>query len=172
MRDRLEQTLSGWNGKATDPLKIAYQTFCTQPDFFDHLIDLSEHQSCERGATWLFKYAFEHDTLKFSNEQSARHLAGISGFSHWETRLHLLQYLEHLTIPDEAETPLLAFILNTLKAENRFLRAWAYFGLALHAGRFPAHKRDAIDRLNAAKSRETAGSVKVRIRKALERIGS
>lgn len=56
------------------------------------------------------------------------------------------------------------------EAENRFLRAWAYHGLALHAERFPAHQTAAIDRLNEVMTRETAGSLKVRIRKALERI--
>lgn len=171
MRNRLEQTLSGWNGKATEPLKTAYETCCTQPDFVDHLIDLSEHKSSQRGATWLLKYAFQHGEAKLSRAQCARHLASIAAFSHWETRLHFLQYLEHLTIPDEAGAALQAFILDALGAENRFLRAWAYFGLALHAERFPDHEREAIDRLNGAMARETAGSVKVRIRKALERIG-
>jgi len=171
MRGKLEQTLSGWNGKATEPLKTAYKAFCSQPDFVDQLIELSEHQSCERGATWLLKHAFEHGSLKLSKEQSARHLSGVSGFSHWETRLHLLQYLEHLTIPDEAEATLQGFVRNALEADNRFLRAWAYFGLALHAERFPAHEPEAIDRLKQAMALETAGSVKVRIRKALERIG-
>ncbi|WP_420334731.1 hypothetical protein [Roseibium sp.] len=170
MRDELEHTLSGWNGKATQPLKTAYETLRTEPDLVDLLIDLSENQSCERGATWLLKYAFDRDPPTFSNAQSAQHLAGISGFSHWETRLHFLQYLERLTIPDDAEAPLLDFILDALAAENRFLRAWAYFGLALHSERFPAHRDQAIDRLNEAMARETAGSVTVRIRKALERI--
>lgn len=170
MRDRLQQLLSGWDGKTTGPLKSAYETLRRQPDFVDHLIDLSEHPDCERGATWLLKHAFDQGEPELSGERSKRHLAGMSGFGHWETRLHFLQYLEHLTIPDEAEATLQAFILDAVEAENRFLRAWAYYGLALHGERFPAHRREAADRLDKAMTQETAGSVKVRIRKALERI--
>ncbi|MEM8704414.1 MAG: hypothetical protein AAGF82_21545 [Pseudomonadota bacterium] len=170
MRAELEQVLSGWDGKATKPLKTAFTTFRTWPDLVDQLIDLSEHQSCERGATWLLKHAFEHGEPVLSRERSTRHLASLSSFSHWETRLHLLQYLEHLTIPDEAEASLEAFILDALEAENRFLRAWAYYGLALHADRFPDGKQKTIERLEKAMVQETAGSVKVRIRKALARV--
>lgn len=170
MRDRLEKLLSGWDGKATGPLKTAYETLRNRPELVDYLIELSEHPNCERGATWLLKHAFEQGEPQLSRERSERHLAGISGFGHWETRLHLLQYLDHLTIPDKAGTTLQAFILEALEAENRFLRAWAYSGLALHAERFPAHMREAIDRLDKAMTQETSGSVKVRIRKALERI--
>nr|WP_319384747.1 hypothetical protein [uncultured Roseibium sp.] len=170
MRDALEQLVCGWDGKSTSALKTAYETFHQQQGFLDHLIDLGDHQSSERGATWLLKHAFTHGEPKLSADRSARHLAALPGLSHWETRLHVLQYLDHLTIPDEAEMLLQAFILDAVEAENRFLRAWAYYALALHAERFPAHQAAAIDRLNEAMTRETAGSVKVRIRKALERI--
>lgn len=170
MRDALEQLVRGWDGKATAALKSAYDRFHHQPGFVDHLIDLSADQSCDRGATWLLKHAFSKGEPELSAEYSARHLAALAHFSHWETRLHLLQYLDHLTIPDEAERALHVFILETLETENRFVRAWAYYALALHAERFPSHRNEALDRLKEAMTSETAASVKVRIRKALERI--
>lgn len=170
MRDALEQLVCGWDGKTTSTLKTAYERFHHHPDFVDHLISLSADQRCDRGATWLLKHAFSRGEPKLSGERSARHLAALAHFSHWETRLHLLQYLDHLTIPGEAERLLHGFILESLEAQNRFLRAWGYYALALHAERFPAHQNEALNRLNEAMTRETAGSVKVRIRKALERI--
>lgn len=170
MRDDLEQLLCHWDGKATEALKNACEMFRAQPDFMDRLVRLSEHQNCERGATWLLKHAFENGEPRLSENRTARHLAAMPDFNHWETRLHFLQYLDHLTIPDDAEAPLEAFILDALTSENKFLRAWAYYALALHAERFPAHKRKATDRLEKAMVRETASSVKVRIRKALERL--
>lgn len=170
MRDDLEQLLSDWDGKATEALKSACEMFRAQPDFVDRLVGLSARQDTARGATWLLKHLFENGEPRLSESRTARHIAAMSDFSHWETRLHVLQYLDHLTIPHDAEAPLEAFILDALDSENKFLRAWAYYALALHAERFPVHKCQAIDRLNKAMMQETAGSVKVRIRKALERI--
>ncbi|WP_422041169.1 hypothetical protein [Roseibium sp.] len=170
MRDTLEKLVCSWDGKTTSTLKTAYERFHLQPGFVDHLIDLSTDQSCDRGATWLLKHAFSKGEPALSEKRSARHLAALAHFSHWETRLHLLQYFDHLTIPGEAERPLHVFILQSLEAENRFLRAWAYYALALHAERFPLHRNEALDRLKEAMTRETAGSVRVRVLKALERI--
>ncbi|MBG6208981.1 hypothetical protein IWQ49_003650 [Labrenzia sp. EL_126] len=171
MRDQLQQILASWDGKATTPLQEAYEIFRGEPAFLDLLIEFSGSKASQRGATWLLKHHFDRKGSKLTDDQSERHLAGLSCFSDWEAKLHFLQYLEHLKLSEKAEEPLRSLIDPELGSENKFLRAWAHYALAIHANRFPAHKEYAFRKLTTARECETAGAVKVRIRKALEKLG-
>jgi len=169
MQDGLERTLSSWDGKATAPLEQAYETYRNEPHFLEHLVDLCEAPTCQRGATWLLKHHFDRKG-QLSDELAARHLTAIPLFDHWEAKLHFLQCFEHLRISEDAKVPLNRFIESEVTSANKFVRAWACYALAIFALRFPEHKEHALDTLKQAGNRETAGSVKVRIRKALEKL--
>jgi hypothetical protein len=60
------------------------------------------------------------------------------------------------------------FLLACSREPNKFVRAWAYSGLHQLALDHPAYREQARAVLEAAKRSETAASVKVRLRKALE----
>lgn len=170
MRTQLAQILHKWDGKDTAPLTRAYSSFATAPDFTVHLVELCETEACERGATWLLKHHLEKSGDGLAEPLATRHVTFAPRFAHWEARLHFLQYFGHLQIPENVEHPLEQMIDDGLTSENKFLRAWSHYALAVFAQRFPAHRSRAIETLEQAGACETAGSVKVRIRKALEKL--
>lgn len=169
---KLQEVLASWDGKATDPLEKVYEACRHEPDFLDTLIEFARSPDCENAATWLLKHTFDCRHANLSPNQSARHLSGLAALSHWEAKLHFLQYLEHLHLSESDQEPLLKFIEPELRSGNKFLRAWAHYALAIHAECFPAQRQYAVDTLTRARDRETAGSVKVRIRKALKKLGN
>ncbi|MBG6174527.1 hypothetical protein IWQ55_002400 [Labrenzia sp. EL_208] len=170
MRTQLAQILRKWDGKDTALLEHAYSSFATEPDFAVHLVELCETEGCERGATWLLKHRLEKSGDVLPEQLATRHVTFAPRFVHWEARLHFLQYFGHLQIPENVEHPLEQMIDNGLTSENKFVRAWSHYALAEFALRFPAHRSRAIETLERAGACETAGSVKVRIRKALEKL--
>ncbi|MEQ9275410.1 MAG: hypothetical protein RIG93_14320 [Roseibium album] len=170
MRMQLAQIVRKWDGKDTALLEHAYSSFATEPDFTVHLVELCEIEECERGATWLLKHYVAKSRSGLPEQLAARHAAFAPKLTDWEARLHFLQYFEHLQIPEHLEDPLRQMIDSGLTSENKFVRAWSHYALAVLAQRFPAHKSHAIETLERSDACETAGSVKVRIRKALEKL--
>ncbi|MET1416163.1 hypothetical protein ABVF61_28095 [Roseibium sp. HPY-6] len=170
MRTQLHQVLSEWDGKDTAPLERSYASFQAETDLVGYLVDLGEDERCQRGATWLLKHHLEKSGSGLPEQLAAKHAAFAPKLTDWEARLHFLQYFEHLQIPEHLEDPLRQMIDNGLTSENKFLRAWSHYALAVLAQRFPAHESKALKILRTAGERETAGSVKVRIRKALEKL--
>ncbi|MES0812585.1 hypothetical protein ABLO27_24040 [Roseibium sp. SCPC15] len=169
--EALQSVLVSWDGKLTKPLEDAFAAYRSDPGFLNSLIGLSENESCERASTWLLKHHFDTKGERLSIDQSRKHLAILPHIRHWEAKLHVLQYLEQLELPVEAETTLNDFLTEALASENKLVRAWAYYGLATLACRFPSRKMSALELLTSAQERETAGSIKVRIRKALKKLG-
>ncbi len=167
---RIEDIIGQWDGKSPKPLEELFEECRANPAFPESLVDLCETSGMQTGATWLLKRHFDSGGPPLSDALEARHLAGLASFHGWEAKLHVLQYLEHLKIPEEARQHLTVFLRDAGTADNRFVRAWAYHGLALLACRFPDERARSRDILERAQAVETAGSIKVRIRKALARL--
>ena len=141
------------------------------PEFQAHLVDLCSIADCQRGATWLLKHDLGQTKASLPDDLSQRHLSTIHQILHWEARLHILQYLERLSLPETAKSDLSRFVEEAISADNKLVRAWGFYGLAILAVRFPDLAVNARRVLQQAQSTETAGSVKVRIRKGLEKLG-
>ncbi|MES0885019.1 hypothetical protein [Roseibium sp. SCP14] len=168
--ETLQSVLVAWDGKLTKPLEEVFAVHRADPDFLGSLIDLSENEACERASTWLLKHHFDTKGEPLSFSQTRKHLASLPHVRHWEAKLHILQYLDQLEVPAEAETTISDFITEALTSQNKLVRAWAYYGLATLAYRFPKRKKAALDFLTSAQEKEIAGSIKVRIRKALKKL--
>lgn len=170
MRDALSSILKSWDGKATAPLEEAYADFGNHPGFLITLTEFCQTEELQRAATWLLKHHFDQKQGPLARDLTALHIKSLPVLAHWETKLHVLQYLEHLTLTSDDEVALCAFVDRETSNENKLVRAWAYYGLATLAQRFPEHKTAALERLHAAQETESAGSIKVRIRKALQKL--
>ena len=170
MLDNLRTILSDWDAKRTEPLEAAFRKFHSDPEFLQSLVDLCEVTSCQSGATWLLKHHFDTTGTPMTPALTGKHLSTLHRIEHWEAELHIFQYLERLDIPADAEDTLDAFVENALSSKNKLVRAWAFYGLAVVATRFSAKKTLAFETLTAAQAVEPAASVKVRIRKALEKL--
>ncbi|WP_415714924.1 hypothetical protein [Roseibium sp.] len=170
MRDTLSGILKSWDGKATAPLEEAYADYRDHPGFLVTLTELCQTEEHQRAATWLLKHHFDQKKGPLARNLTELHIKSLPVLAHWETKLHVLQYLEHLTITSDDKVALCAFIDRETSSENKLVRAWAYYGLATLAQRFPEHKTSALEQLHTAQETESAGSIKVRIRKALQKL--
>ncbi len=169
-RKRIEDVIGRWDGKSPKPLERVFEECREDPLFPSTLVSLCDSIEMQTGATWLLKHSYDTGGRPLSEDLTAKHLAGLACIQAWAAKLHVLQYLEHLEIPEQARANLTVFIRGAGTAENKFVRAWAYYGLALLACRFPDERARSRDILERAQAVETAGSIKVRIRKALARL--
>jgi len=166
----LDTELAGLDGKDTTVLEKLYRDKAGDPDFPQSLITACNTQDLQRGATWLLKRHFDNKGAPLSQKQTSAHIGHLAGIEDWQAKLHVLQYLEHLVLPDDTEAPVSDFLNGAIRSEQKFVRAWAYSGLAVLARRFPDRIERTRQRLAEAYARETAASVKVRVRKALEKL--
>lgn len=165
MIDDLKAELAAWDGKNTQPLLDLYGNSDPTDLWLGALIQLSSEPDCDRGATWLLKHYLESGASLPAHLTRA-HLGNLAPLSHWEATLHVLQYLDKLRIPDAAKPALLTFVKSSLSSDARLVRAWAYYAFAVLACRFPEIKKEALAVFTDAEQAETAGSIKVRLRKA------
>ncbi len=168
MTRSLRTNVSEWNGKDTAVLERLFNARSGDPEFLPELVQLCSDTDLQRGATWLLKHFLEKKGRSLSAALTRTHLAQLPHIGDWQARLHVLQYLEHLDLQANAEKPVSDFLETTLTSDNKFVRAWAWYGLAVLAHNFPRRAEHTVQRLTGEIARETAGSVKVRIRKALK----
>ncbi|GAB6041913.1 hypothetical protein [Endothiovibrio diazotrophicus] len=165
----LKTALDGWNGKDTATLASLYEEMAGDARLFSRLAD-----SIERGgtvqiaATWLIKHHIEQGHAPSPAE--SRELLGRSeALDPWQSRLHLLQMIEHLSLDEVEQRPLEHFIRQALADRNKFVRAWAYHAFHHLARRFPAYRREALQ-LEEMALRDEPPAVKARVRR-LRRLG-
>ncbi|ASP35075.1 hypothetical protein [Labrenzia sp. VG12] len=170
MTQTLFSFLSQWDGKDTKSLTGLFHDEAGNPEFLNSMVRMAALEECQRGATWLLKHHFDGGGVAPSEELAQQHISQVADTGDWQTRLHVLQYLEHLDLPDDSEALQSEFVEASLKSEKPFVRAWAWHALCVLAERFPGRNQATRRRLSEALSRETAASVKVRIRKALQRL--
>jgi len=168
----LDKELAAWDGKDTAILEKLFRENSGDQEFLPFLVGSCDKRDLQRGATWLIKHHFDRRGAPLSADLTRLHVAQFAGFHDWQARLHVLQYLEHLDLPDDAEAPVSDFLNETRHSDQKFVRAWTYWGLAVLAQRFPDRARKTGQLLAEAQTRETAASVKVRIRKALDLLPS
>lgn len=96
-----------------------------------HLIDFAAQADPlpQVAATGLLK-RYREAGAAFPEALSLRLLDLLPGAVRWEARLHLLQMLPSLPIPENRAATLKEFLETCLAGKkNRFIRAWAYAGL-------------------------------------------
>ena len=122
------------------------------------------HSGFQIGATWLIK-----DLLERGAKPPAR-FGGtlISLLKHVQAedaKLHVLQSLPYVELPPSQHKSLFAMLRGLLKLEHKFVRAWAYNGLAMVANAAPSYRSEVRALFNTAEKKEAA-SVRARIRHA------
>lgn len=171
MSSDLRQPLSSWDTKATQPLIDLYQAAAHTDSWLSQLAALCRDPECERAATWLLKHHLETGGRGLPEDLIGTHLQDLPKLRHWEAQLHGLQYLERLTWPDTARDAVHEFIGSAISSDNKLVRAWGYYTFAVFAEHYPDARQDVADYLEKAHETEKAASIKVRLRKAFERLG-
>ena len=94
-------------------------------------------------------------------------MAVLESGGHWQARLHALQMLESLSVGEDEAEALWTLLLGQLQTDKKFIRAWAYHGLALLADGQPRYRKRAATRLR--RTQGEAASVRARIRRLRKR---
>lgn len=166
----LETEIAAYDGKHKDVLEAIAARLPPGGGAVRDLTALARRDDAklQAGATWLLKH-FQEKGLAFSAQQSGALLALLGEVSHWEARLHLLQILPALTLPEERKAALYRLLTgsNYLQAPNKFVRAWTYNALAILATRFP-ELRGKVALLLISAQEDEAASVRARLRSVMK----
>jgi len=161
----LEESAS-WDGKSATALQSTYERHSDDEDFLATILEHIADVELQRAATWLLKRHLEAGN-SLSPGDSRAILGVLSDQEHWESRLHLLQCLPYLDIPEDQSAGLEQFLDSCLESDNKFLRAWAYNGFNELALRLPSY-RDEVNLMLARAVESEAASVRARIRNILK----
>jgi hypothetical protein len=152
-----------WNVKASESIDDLYFSLVDQPDFEDRLISaLAGDEEVHRGATWLLKHHLEHKN-QLSGDQVSLIFSQLESLKNWEAKLHILECLPYLVIPENHRNGVEKFVRSCLLEINKFVRAWAYNAMYELACQYPELQPEAEVIFEAA-SGDEAASVKARVR--------
>ena len=121
-----------------------------------------EEQTIQAGATWLLKRLAE-DHVRFNSAHLIALFGSVSELTHWISKLHVCQMLQHVAIPEESQRNVAWFLERNLWDENKFLRAWSYNGFYELAKQHEKYIAYAMEQLERGET-DKAASVKARIR--------
>lgn len=158
----MAEKISQWSGRSTQDMRIIYNAYSKASNFVPSLIKLLHEPQSQTGATWLLKHYLETDGT-LTPEQNSGFFLSLHELENWESKLHMLQCLSHVTIAQIHCARLEEFLLACLEDKNKFVRAWAYNGFFHLAKQHPKYQSEVEKRLEDAKENEAA-SIRARIR--------
>ncbi len=158
----LQDDIQAWDKKSKQDILGVYNRHSGDADFICCLLDLSKHEDCSEGATWLLKHALENGFEL--NDQQIDGFCGLIEFTlQWQSILHILQILPYITVPAAHKNKMMAFVCQHTEDENKFVRAWAYNGLYELANTYPEYREGLSVVFDAAEDTEPP-AIKARIR--------
>ena len=164
--------LSAFDGKHTEVLEALAARLSPRPALVRDLCALAKQDEAklQSAATWLLK-RFHEQGYAYSEGEIAMLLDLLGSVGPWEAKLHLLQMLPGLAVPEDRKAGLWRLCKgeNFLQSPNKFLRAWSYNALAVLATQHPAYRKDAAALLAAGREGEAA-SVRARIRNIVKEL--
>jgi len=137
----IEKKLSGWDGKSADFINFLYECHARESGFTSEIIRLIEQEAYQKGATWLLKKYFEAGN-SLTLEQSNKIYSLLPQLKLWEVKLHVLQCIPYMPIPQTKKKMLEAFLRKTLIDQNKFVRAWSYNGFYQLSLQYPEYQQE------------------------------
>jgi len=163
----ISKDLAAWDGKSAADMGDIYDRYCREPSFVSEIIELTKQQPLQSGTTWLLKRHMENTgVLDAAAINEVCQL--LPKLVHWEAKLHVLQCLPSMPIPEVHKTGVETFLRKCLEDDAKFVRAWAYNGFYELAVQYPEYQDEASRLLDDALGHEPA-SVQARIRKVLKK---
>ena len=168
MTTTLSEEIASWDGRSVAVLGSIYERHSGEEGFVANILaDISDVE-LQRAATWLLKnYLEEGNSLSTAGCRAI--LGSLSVQEHWESKLHVLQCLPYLEIPESDSIDLENFLDACLESDRKFVRAWAYNGFNELALRFPRH-REKVDGMLARAGESESAAVRARIRNIRKRL--
>ena len=163
----LSEEIGAWDGKSAAALQSIHERHRAEAGFVETLLAHMADVELQRAATWLLKKHLETGN-SLSTSACRTVLGALSVQEHWESKLHMLQCLPYLEIPEDESAGLEKFLEACLESDRKFVRAWAYNGFNELSLRFPRY-RERVDGLLVRAGVSEAASVRARIRNILKR---
>ncbi len=156
--------LDQYDGKRIAPFKEIADELMVRPDALEHVVSIidSEHEHSNVGGTWILKRLIELG-LETPDGLCTDIARWLKSFPEKDARLHLLQILDRIELPEHCNERIFALASNFTKDRNTLVRAWAYNAIALVGVVSPEYKDNALEKLKAAASTD-APSANARIR--------
>jgi len=163
----IQDELAAWDGKSAHHIGKIYNNYNNKVVFLHNVIELMAQAKCQKAASWLLKHHLENDNkINLPETQSVFKL--LHTLDHWESKLHVLQSLPFLNIPNDYKTALEHFLRDCLTQTNKFIRAWAYNGFYELAKQYPEYEEETRLFFDMA-MRDEAPSVRARIRNIMKK---
>jgi hypothetical protein len=164
----LKSDIESWDTKSTLAITRVYAKHMDRAQFLPELIDLIPLPTTEIGATWILKHHLDEDSSPLPDQLIQEVYKHLPKLTHWESKLHILQIMEHLPIPSKHKASTLNFINNCKSSDNKFVRAWSYHGQYQLALNFPKLRDQARSEILHASEHDEAASVRARCRQLLK----
>ncbi|WP_300055551.1 hypothetical protein [uncultured Roseobacter sp.] len=162
----LATALGDWDGASASALAEIYCNHSGEPEFLLSLLEACRSPETEGAATWLIKHHCEQSEAPLPPQMVATLYALLPGFTDWAAQLHILQCVDHLSIPPEAADTVMDFLTRAATSERKLVCAWSLYAAAQLAVQHPDHRPAARALLDTASARGHSGAVAVRLRKA------
>lgn len=163
----VEQDIARWDGKSADAIRQIYDRHASSSSFVPDILELMQQESLQNGATWLLKRHVENTGCPDPSAVAVIY-AALPLLAHWETKLHILQVIPSLPIPEAHRPAVETFLRECLVSDAKFVRAWAYGGFYELAARHPQYQEEAGQIFEVAMGEEPA-SVRARVRKVMSK---
>lgn len=160
----LIDALAEFDGRHVGPLEEVAERCAGASGACDELL-IACHSDVEKlqvAASWVLKRLLEQ-AVELSEGQTRELLKLLGRVSVWEAELHLLQAMDYLRVPSRGAKIVFDTVENKLISNQKFVRAWAYSGVALIADQHPRF-RDRAALLLAKSDADEAASVRARVR--------
>ncbi|MCP4379831.1 MAG: hypothetical protein GY798_00110 [Hyphomicrobiales bacterium] len=164
----LKTDIAGWDEKPSDDIRRIYQRYSRRPSFGSNVVALLSDPLLQSGATWLLKHHLATGWSDISSADITAIYESLPAIEGWQARLHVLQSIRYLPIPESHASVVERFAQNAVFDTVKFVRAWGYDAWHQLAVQHPDYRQHVAHMLADALASETAASVKVRIRKALD----
>ncbi len=167
----LVDELSKFDGKRTASLHGLAERLLNRKENVSELIALaaSDRESIQSAATWVLKNVNELN-YQFSKTQTNSLVRLLDKLTRWDAKLHVLQILPDLSLPAQEYDKLHIHLKSFVTAENKFIRAWAYNGLAV-LGDQQSSLRLVINSMLKQAQQDPAPSVRARVRNVCKSLG-
>lgn len=166
--DDLLAAMRGWDRKSATALRSLYICHNTAPAFLPTLVAACSSADTACAATWLIRHHCAQSNGTLPPDLCRAFYASPPHLEGWQARLHVLQCLEDLPVPETAARTVFEFAASGAVSDNKLVRAWSLYGAAKLAQQHPGYDDAARALLDAAAAQKPTGAVAVRLRAAKE----
>lgn len=163
-----EKDLVQYAGQSTKGLEKFYHRWKEDAELIQRCVACVGDPDLEKAATWLLKYFLE-SRRDLDESQQRLILSCLNEVKCWQGRLHLLQMLDALLIPEDLQESVAKFCEESTFNDNKFIRAWGYSGIVTLAKQWDRYVPLAIEAITNGDNDE-APSARARVRRIRQTI--